>query len=249
MSCVNIKKMILGSLAFLKRILYKYKSLFFKICAIGIFFAVSMVALIIILCTFFIPQIVFFVAGVLLFVFIVILLLGAYKTLWALSFVIVLAISCIIYADDQRTYHSLSFNKEEWQDITPGPRLRSGGSNARCKMYGDLIKNYLKKGMNIEEVEQLLGKPRSFYYCLNKKIKCANYDMGNCVINSLTISPGHLYICFNQEQQVINFGKDRIIDKYCPNHEHASCWHEDVLCRCDKPDNDGPLHNCEINKW
>jgi len=249
MSCVNLKEMFLGALALLKSILCKYKSLFFKICTIGVFFAVSMVALIIILCTFFIPQIVFFVAGVLLFILIVILFLGAYKTLWALSFVIVLAISYIIYADDQRTYHSLSFNKEEWQGITPGPSLRGKGSNARCKMYGDLVKNYLKKGMTVVEVENLLGKSKHYYYCLHKQIKCANYDMGNCVINSLTIRPEDLQICFNKEQQVIKISKDSGIGEYCPYHEHASCWHEDVLCRCDKPNNNGPLHDCKINKW
>lgn len=73
--------------------------------------------------------------------------------------------------------------------------------------------------------------------------------MGNCTINSITIDPGDLQVCFNEKQQVIKFSRDNLIDKYCPEHLNALCSLKKEHCRCDKPDNDGPLHDCKIDKW
>ena len=70
-------------------------------------------------------------------------------------------------------FNSKEFNSEEW---------KAGEYHYiedRCGMYDNLVSNYLRKGMTQEEVENLLGKGRLFYYCENNKAKCISYMIGN----------------------------------------------------------------------
>lgn len=150
---------------------------------------------------------------------------------------------------DRQAYFSKTFDQDVWKNAVAGPSLRGKGSNARCKMYGDIIKHHIKKQMTVTEVEQLLGSPNSYKYCLNKKIKCADYRMGNCVMNSITIDPGHLQVCFNEKQRVIKFSRDNLLDKYCPEHLNAYCSKSHLDCWCSKPNSLGPSYDCKIDKW
>ena len=45
----------------------------------------------------------------------------------------------------------------------------------RCSMYDDLIKNHLKTGMTLEEVEKMIGKTPMVGYCKGDQAKCLKY--------------------------------------------------------------------------
>jgi hypothetical protein len=144
------------------------------------------------------------------------------------------------------SYYSAKFDKQLWAE-----------NNDRCAMYGDLKKNYLKKGMTKEAVEQLLGKRNSYYYCLDKKIKCTSYKLGLCTPIQF-IGSCWIDICFNEDQRVLDFNKSDLANKICKSDDNiASCdvSHLEKPCQCykDTPITDlGTVNTpyvCNVEKW
>ena len=71
----------------------------------------------------------------------------------------------------------------------------------RGEMYYDLIDNYLKVGMQKEEVFELLGKPAyGLKYPENKKRQyCLEYKLGGCSVSS---GPGRILLVCIQNNKV-----------------------------------------------
>ena len=159
-------------------------------------------------------------------------------------------------------YAVRKFNKEDWMgdggklviDFT-GKKSSSKsfpsvyGTNERCGMYDDLVKNYLKKGMKLKEVEKLLGKSVSYTYCVDKKIKCTSYGLGTCYASSWTLSSTELTICVNDKQKVIEFRKGRLHREIC-NEKIIHCMHDETKCDCYIQDiRNGEECSFKVDRW
>lgn len=82
-------------------------------------------------------------------------------------------------------------------------------------MYSDLVKNHLKKGMHLDDVEKLLGKTDYISYCMDKKNKCHVYTLGICYIDSFGMSHGNLVICFDEKSKLVKSGKKYLDREFC----------------------------------
>jgi hypothetical protein len=133
--------------------------------------------------------------------------------------------------------------KIDGQVIQSGPDV---ALERRCGMYHDLIKNYLKKGMTIKEVENLLGPIDHWYYYKSDKQKCTGYHMGICYSNAITVVPMILFTCFNKRENLIRFGRgepDKHIGVYDIKNKEQQCFKEG-------PGGVGiPSNYCGIQPW
>lgn len=157
----------------------------------------------------------------------------------------------IVFYKDNKVYGASKFDRDKW--LAAKKELKNSDSS-RCGMYKDLEKNYLKKGMTRQEVENLLGKVTTYFYCLDKKVKCASYGMGTCVWNSLTSSgPVSVEICFNDKEKVVAFSRDtHIVKNFCEDQKNrALCFSDKEYCICykEKLDEYGNNDNCKIDRW
>lgn len=167
--------------------------------------------------------------------------------LWLVSILAILYIVTLSYCSYEvgyKPYRGLKFDKKIWSGESKLKIDQSGnsssskmfssvyGTNVQCKMYHDIVTNILKKGMHINEIEDLLGKKENeiLIYCKDEKTKCIRYSLGTCYASSLTISHGSLNICFNRNQQALGYGQDDYLKKTCK--EKFSCFKD--KCDCEK---------------
>ena len=121
-------------------------------------------------------------------------------------------------------------------------------TSPRCKMYNDLVKNHLKKGMHVDDVEKLLGKTNIKSYCIEKKNKCLSYSLGICYADSFGISHGRIEVCFDQDNKIISTGKDGFSDKFC-DYKRVICFKEECDCYTRKDQGMGEKCPVEIEPW
>ncbi len=124
----------------------------------------------------------------------------------------------VSYEGDYKAYRGLKFDRDIWDndgDLVLGGKDSVYGTNLSCKMYDDLSKNHLRKGMKFKEVEDLLGKDYLLKYCLNKKVKCIKYALGTCYASSWTLSHGWINICFDSNQEIVRFDNKIFEEKIC----------------------------------
>lgn len=83
----------------------------------------------------------------------------------------------------------------------------------RCSMYDDLIKNHLKTGMTLKEVEAMIGKTPMVGYCKGDQVKCLQYSLGSCldedILGTLLGALSYHYyaerffsVCFDRKEQL-----------------------------------------------
>ena len=152
---------------------------------------------------------------------------------------------------------SEKFDSHKWKTgkDSAGNQIRyKGGGLVKCKMYDDLTKNYLKIGMTIKEVEHLIGQTSSYSYCLDKKEKCATYVLGNCTLyGSLLKENESLEICYNNENNIIKFGREREVasEKKICNYKFAHCLKSHKKCDCYTMKNQSWADECtfDVNRW
>jgi hypothetical protein len=155
-----------------------------------------------------------------------------------------------------RTYYaSQKFDQEKWKETKKRWKNETlsdvlYGTINRCKMYDDLVKNHLKKGMTLKEVEELLGEEKPDVYCVDKKIKCSTYHMGTCYASALTWSSDFLEICFNDKEKVIGFGREGFYEDVCEN-KFFWCPSDEEKCKYFMKKDQAMGEKCtfEVNRW
>jgi outer membrane protein assembly factor BamE (lipoprotein component of BamABCDE complex) len=99
------------------------------------------------------------------------------------------------YQFDSAVFYEDKFNRELW--------LADDGIDKciRGRMYGDLVANYLKKGMTKDELIGLIGDPffGRVYYRFYRDKKCYKYLMGGCKSYAPDAT---LLVCFNSDEEV-----------------------------------------------
>lgn len=129
------------------------------------------------------------------------------------------------YVVDYKPYRGMKFSQEAWKKNKHGQMrglvLETFGVDDRCRMYTDLTQNYLKKGMSVTQVNDLLGIEPLVSYCLEKRIKCVHYSLGTCH-SGLTVSFGALFTCFDASQTLIAIGGQDFDEKLC-DYKYAIC--------------------------
>jgi hypothetical protein len=122
------------------------------------------------------------------------------------------------------SYLSLSgkkFNKEIWKK----------GDDERCAMYKDLTKNYIRRGMNQNQLIELLEEPSATRYSRHKRIKALTFYGGNCkknLIEGTTSKSLLIYVIFDKKNNVVrtldNYKNQKDIDKlfevWCSNYRN-----------------------------
>lgn len=135
---------------------------------------------------------------------------------------IVLFISIWIYNASHLDLGRDKFNKEKW--------LANKGDD-RCYMYKDLVKNHLKKGMSIDEVEDLLGKCSHVDYSDILHQKVLVYSGGECEKNLLEGAGKSMlvFIIFNVQEEMLDVinNHDKLV-----KHFKVSCNFENNTCDC-----------------
>lgn len=133
------------------------------------------------------------------------------------------------YTGEYRPYRGEKFNKEKWQE---NAMITEQHTNMRCKMYSDIIANHIKNGTKLQTIKEVFGVPANLVtYCLDKKIKCIGYKLGTCGMTT----PVYLHICFNDNQEVIHFGKSYYFSIDICGDTFATCNVDQKKCYCDRP--------------
>ena len=172
--------------------------------------------------------------------------------------ILVIADNIWSFVHYRKYYSGKKFTREGWEaagkemsNINKPLSEIMYGLNDRCKMFDDLTRNHLKKGMKLREVEELLGavNKRVVHYCIGKKIKCVAYSMDTCYVSSWTISLGSVGICFNDKQEVMKFGKGYLNNKLCDKGEIV-CSPIRTKCECYINDKlNGEECDFEVDRW
>ena len=171
-------------------------------------------------------------------------------------------------------YGADKFDSELWNKTHIG--RHTGGivhdwDEYRCSMYNDLTNNYLKKGMKLKEVTDVLGDEGKDlqYYCTNKKVKCLTYTLGSCLKGMFNKSliveyfgyydRQFMYVCFDGNAEFISSGKSFGDNKYpysvCGSKDHTvSCGTYSGNCakapRMGGEDNDEVIQDkIEFEQW
>ena len=132
------------------------------------------------------------------------------------------------YITKYAPFRGKKFDREEWLAMAE----RANDFSDRCPMYTDLTTNYLRIGMSLEEVGELLGLKTPIYYCFNQKVKCYRYSLGNSYVTFLGApSSAWLDVCFNDINQLISLGKDNHANKIC-DYRKMLCFNKNKQCEC-----------------
>jgi len=107
-------------------------------------------------------------------------------------------------------YNQSKFDKEIWlqaeKDYNPSADIYNHENNCvRGKMWSDLKKNYLKKGMSLKEVVDLLGptNKKRVYETKKGERVCLQYYLGECGL--ITGATALLVICFDIKTSLTNY--------------------------------------------
>lgn len=138
-------------------------------------------------------------------------------TLISIPIVLVIAYYFLIFAliiwgnnQDDKIRRMNKFDQGLWIKVIKENGDLASWHDADCtrgKMYYDLTDNYLKVGMQKEEVFELLGKPLyGRKYPENKKRQyCLKYELGGCSVGS---GPGRILLVCIQNNKVIEIFHD-----------------------------------------
>ena len=166
-------------------------------------------------------------------------------SVWVIAFAVIAVLLLMSYCSfemrESKLFDGVKFDKETWRNragITidlSGSKSSSKafpsvyGTDIRCKMYHDIVTNYLKKDMDLNKVKELLGDEGFVTYCTDEKTKCITYGFGICYASALTIYHNSLNICFDKNQRIVGFGLKDYLDKTCK--KKFSCMHK-KKCKC-----------------
>jgi len=138
--------------------------------------------------------------------------------------IVVLGIAAILVFDnwlgnlEEQVFKESKFDSKKWIEVekiyNPKPGVyTSDPEYTRLKMYDDLQKNYLKKGMSLDEVIKLLGTTtkRRIYKTKKRKMTCLQYHLGNFAPIGST---SHiLLVCPNEKNIIIDFFRSSRADE------------------------------------
>lgn len=171
--------------------------------------------------------------------------------LWIIAFLTGIVCALIVgfvlywsYVSSVVPYKGAKFDKKIWMEAGE----EGGVFEHRCAMTEDIVENYLHEGMSKAEVENLLGKIDHYFYCLDRKIKCAGYFMGFCSTTALGSLGGRsIYVCFDKSEKITQAGTEA---RPCGENNRALCYINEPLCTCSKTyETHTGLADCEVEKW
>lgn len=159
------------------------------------------------------------------------------------------------YYTEYAPYRGKQYDRAVWFSV----EAPSSDKDVRCGMTTDILDNHLHKGMKKEEVEGLLGKISSYFYCLDQKIKFTTYYMGTCDFSDQRGKS--IEVCFDEKEEVVHFGKyedkEEAVhcgknDLPCDVYHRALCFldsSESCLCTIKGEYGNQTVQKCKIEKW
>ena len=101
----------------------------------------------------------------------------------------------LLFFTDVISFRGADFDKKIWSEA---PNINQGIDCIRGEMYTDLKNNYLKKGISITEVKDLLGNTEYSKY--SNYTNCLDYELGMC--SRLRVDYDSMLVCFDDKDKV-----------------------------------------------